>query len=76
MIEREGILCGKLVGADTGVTLADIGADGCVSSSSKSENSSSSREIIFIIYSIIFWIIVDCLCAMLITLFYLFLSIT
>ena len=39
VIEREGILCGKLVGADTGVTLADIGADGCVSSSSKSENS-------------------------------------
>ena len=33
MTEREGILRGKLAGADTGVTLADIGADGCVSSS-------------------------------------------
>ena len=61
MIEREGVLCGKLAGADTGVTLADIGADGCVSSSSKLENSSSSREMIIIIYSIIMcWIIVDC----------------
>ena len=34
MIEHEGVLCGKLAGADTGVTPADIGADGCVSSSS------------------------------------------
>ena len=77
MIEHEGVLCGKLARANTEVMLADIGADGCVSSSSKSENLSSSREMIFIIYSIIiFWIIVDCLCAMLITLFYLFLSIT
>ena len=59
MIEREGVLRGKLAGADTGVTLADIGADGYVSSSSKSENSLSSRGMIMIIYSIImFWIIV------------------
>ena len=53
VLEREGVLCGKLAGADTGVTLADIGADRCVSSSSKSDSSSSSREMIIIIYSII-----------------------
>ena len=29
VLEREGVLCGKLAGADTGETLADIGADGC-----------------------------------------------
>ena len=58
VIEREGVLCGKLAGDDTGhwPILELMG----VSSSSKSENSSSSSEMIIIIYSIImFWIIVD-----------------